>query len=211
VVSNGVDLEYFAPWSEETEPHSVVFNGVLNYRPNLDAANYLVEQVWPLVLERCPSARLVLVGRAPEREAASLRRATVEVIGTVPDVRPYLGRAEVVAVPIRMGGGTRFKVVEALSMAKPMVSTTLGCEGLSVRDREHLLIADDPETFAREILELFEDGELRRRLGLAGRALAEQNYSWRLAGERLEALYQRVMSDGVPSHLPVVDLQPAGV
>ena len=110
-----------------------------------------------------------------------------------------------------MGGGTRFKVVEALSMAKPMVSTTLGCEGLSVSDREHLLIADDAETFAREILELFEDGEQRRRLGLAGRALAEQNYSWHLAGERLEALYRRVMGDAVPSHSPAVDLQPAGV
>jgi polysaccharide biosynthesis protein PslH len=211
VVPNGVDLEYFAPWTEATEPQSVVFNGVLNYRPNLDAATYLVEEVWPLVLDVCPSARLILVGRAPERDAAALRRPTVEVTGTVPDIRPYLGRAEVVAVPIRMGGGTRFKVVEALSMGKPMVSTTLGCEGLSVRDREHLLIADDAETFAREILELFEDGELRRGLGTAGRALAEEKYSWHLAGERLEALYRQVTIDSAPSHRPAMDLQPAGV
>jgi polysaccharide biosynthesis protein PslH len=209
VVPNGVDLEYFAPWTAETQPHTVVFNGVLNYRPNVDAAIHLVEEIWPLVLGRCPSARLVLVGRAPEREARALRRPTVDVVGSVPDIRPYLSSAEVVAVPIRMGGGTRLKVVEALSMAKPMVSTSIGCEGLAVRDREHLLIADDTETFARQILELFDDAELQRRLGLAGRTLAEQSYSWHLAGERLEALYRRVMGDG--SHRSVVDLEPAGV
>jgi glycosyltransferase involved in cell wall biosynthesis len=209
VVPNGVDLEYFAPWTAETQPHTVVFNGILNYRPNLDAATDLVEHVWPLVLGRCPSARLVIVGHAPEREARALRRPTVDVVGTVPDVRPYLGSAEVVAVPIRMGGGTRLKVVEALSMAKPMVSTSLGCEGLAVRDREHLLIADDIETFARQILELFDDADLRRRLGFAGRALAEQSYSWHLAGDRLEALYRRVMGEG--SRRSVVDLEPVGV
>jgi polysaccharide biosynthesis protein PslH len=211
VVSNGVDLEYFAPWTQATEPHSVVFNGVLNYRPNLDGATHLVEEVWPLVLEACPSARLSIVGRAPERDAATLRRPTVEVLGTVPDIRPYLGRAEVVAVPIRMGGGTRFKVVEALSMGKPMVSTTLGCEGLSVSDRQHLLIGDDAETFAHRILELFKDGDLRRGLGIAGRALAEEKYSWHLAGERLESLYRRVAIHGAPSRRPAVDLQPAVV
>jgi glycosyltransferase involved in cell wall biosynthesis len=195
VVPNGVDLDYFAAWTGETRPYSVVFNGVLNYRPNLDAATHLVDEVWPLVLERCPPARLVLVGRAPDRTAEALRRPTVDVVGSVPDIRPYIGGAEVVAVPIRMGGGTRLKVVEALSMAKPMVSTSLGCEGLAVRDGEHLLIADDAETFARRILELFDDAELRRRLSSGSRILAEERYSWRLAGDRLQALYQQVIGD----------------
>lgn len=195
VVPNGVDLDYFAPWTGETRPYTVVFNGILNYRPNLDAAIHLVDHVWPLVLERCPPARLVIVGRATEREAQALRRPTVDVVGSVPDIRPYIGSAEVVAVPIRMGGGTRLKVVEALSMAKPMVSTSLGCEGLAVRDGEHLLIADDAETFARRILELFEDAELRRRLSSASRTLAEERYSWHLAGDRLQELYQQVIGD----------------
>jgi glycosyltransferase involved in cell wall biosynthesis len=209
VVPNGVDLEYFAPWTDETQPHSVVFNGILNYRPNLDAAIHLVDDVWPLVLERCPSALLVIVGRAGEREARALRRATVDVVGSVPDIRPYLGSAEVVAVPIRMGGGTRLKVVEALSMAKPTVSTSIGCEGLAVRDREHVLIADGAETFAQQILALFGDAQLRRRLGLAGRTLVEQSYSWHLAGERLEALYRRVVSPALQSHPRNMRLEPA--
>ena len=193
VAPNGVDLEYFAPWAGDTQPHSVVFNGVLNYRPNIDAATYLVEEIWPCVLESCPSARLVIVGNAPEREARALRRPTVAVVGRVPDIRPYLGAAEVVAVPIRMGGGTRLKVVEAASMAKPIVCTTLGSEGLAVRDREHLLIADDRARFAAGILELFEHPSLRRRLGEAGRALAERDYPWQLSGDRVDALYHRVL------------------
>lgn len=195
VVVNGVDLEYFAPWTGDVEPHTVVFNATLDYRPNLDAVTHLVEDVWPLVLAACPSARLSVVGKAPERDAQRIRRPTVEVVGRVPDVRPHLGRAQVVAVPVRMGGGTRLKVVEALSMAKPMVSTSPGCEGLAVTDRRHLLIADDAPAFAERILELFADPALGRALGAAGRALAESNYSWRLAGDRLESLYRRILGD----------------
>jgi glycosyltransferase involved in cell wall biosynthesis len=208
VVPNGVDLEYFAPWAGNVQPKSVVFNGILNYRPNLDAAVHLVDDVWPLVLKRCPSARLVLVGSAPKRLVQRLAQPTVEVLGRVPDIRPYLGSAHVIAVPVRMGGGTRLKVVEALSMAKPMVSTSLGCEGLAVRDREHLLIADDAEGFAGRILELFEDAALGQRLGMAGRALAENAYSWHLAGDRLAELYQRVVNGQPDLHRPFARTEP---
>jgi glycosyltransferase involved in cell wall biosynthesis len=199
-VPNGVDLEYFAPWTGDVQPNSVVFNATLDYRPNVDAVNHLVEDVWPLVQARSPSAQLWIVGNAPEREAQRLRRPSIEVLGRVPDVRPYLGGAQVVVVPVRMGGGTRLKVVEALSMAKPMVSTTLGCEGLAVADREHVLIADDADSFAAGILGLFEDPALGRCLGKAGRSLVEESYSWQLAGARLDALYARVVAeDGAPA------------
>jgi glycosyltransferase involved in cell wall biosynthesis len=194
VVPNAVDLDYFAPDPAPVTPDTVVFNGILNYRPNLDAAQHLVEDVWPLVLARRPAARLQIVGRADAREVSLLTRPSVEVTGTVPDIRPFLRSAAAVAIPIRMGGGTRLKVVEAMSLGKAMVSTSIGCEGIAVHDREHLLIADGAEAFAAGIVELLEDEPLRRRLGAAARARAEESYSWDLAGDRLEAVYRRIIA-----------------
>jgi glycosyltransferase involved in cell wall biosynthesis len=198
VVPNGVDLEYFRPEPGDPEPDTLVFNGILTYRPNLDAAYHLVDEVWPLVLRRRPEAKLMLVGRAYAPDLRNLRRPGVEVTGEVPDIRPYLKRAAVVGVPIRMGGGTRLKVVEGLAMGKPMVSTSLGCEGVAVRNGEHLVIADGAENFATGVVQLFDDSALGRKLGCAGRGLVEQEYSWSLAGERVEALYQRVAA-GAPN------------
>lgn len=192
VVPNGVDVDEFTPSRIACEPNTMVFNGTLEYRPNVDAAQYLVDEIWPLVRERCPNAGLTIVGRAPSAVARRLRRPGVQVTGEVPDVRSYLHRAAVVAVPIRMGGGTRLKVVEGLAMGKAMVSTTLGCEGIAVRDGEHLLIADEPHAFAGRVLDLFESPARRRGLGAAGRRLAEAEYTWALAGERLEELYRQV-------------------
>jgi glycosyltransferase involved in cell wall biosynthesis len=113
----------------------------------------------------------------------------------VPDIRPYVQGAAVVAVPVRIGGGTRLKVVEGLAMGKPIVSTSLGCEGLAVRGGEHLLIADDPAAFASRIVEVFENPTRNNELGRAGRRLVEARYSWDLAGERLEALYRQLTDD----------------
>jgi polysaccharide biosynthesis protein PslH len=192
VVPNAVDLEYFSPSDDAVVPNSVVFNGTLGYRPNVDAAYHLVDEIWPLVRERCPDAELSIVGRATDADRRRLARTGVVVTGEVPDIRPYLHRAAVVAVPVRMGGGTRLKVVEGLAMGKAMVSTTIGCEGIAVRDGEHLLIGDTPDEFAAEILNCFGDPELRDRLGASGRRLTEEEYSWDLAGDRLDALYQRV-------------------
>jgi glycosyltransferase involved in cell wall biosynthesis len=203
VVPNGVDLEYFRGSGIVAEPYTVVFNGILTYRPNVDAAYHLVEDVWPLVRERCPRAELTIAGRSYAADARRLRRSGVTLTGEVPDVRPYLERAAVVAVPVRIGGGTRLKVVEGLSMGKAMVSTSLGCEGVAVRNGEHLLIRDRAAEFAGAIAELFEDDPLRRDLGRAGRRLVEREYSWDLAGERLEALYGRIgIEEQAPAKAP---------
>jgi glycosyltransferase involved in cell wall biosynthesis len=192
VVPNAVDLEYFSPSIDAVEPNSVVFNGTLGYRPNVDAAYHLVDEIWPLVRERCPDAQLTIVGRASEADRRRLAGPGVLVTGEVADVRPYLQRASVIVVPVSIGGGTRLKVVEGLAMGKAMVSTTLGCEGVAVRDGEHLLIGDGAAAFAARILDCFADPELRDRLGVAGRRLTEEDYSWELAGDRLDALYTRV-------------------
>ena len=194
VVPNGVDLEYFHPNQLQSEPNTAVFNGVLDYRPNLDAAYYLVDELWPRVLDRFPSAQLTIVGRAGPLEISRLQRPGVAVTGQVPDVRPYLAKAAVVLVPIRMGGGTRLKVVEGLAMGKPMVSTSLGCEGVNVQDEEHLLVADAPGPFTTAVQRLFEDRSLAAALGRAGRSRMEQEYSWDLAGARLDDLYGRLLA-----------------
>ena len=192
VVPNGVDLGHFRPAAVEPEPNTLLFNGVLDYRPNLDAAQHLTETIWPLIVRRCPGARLTIVGRGHAADLRRLRGPDVQVTGEVDDLRPYLERAAVVGVPIRMGGGTRLKVVEGLATGKAMVSTSLGCEGVAVQDGEHLLIADDAESFASEVLRLFADRRLGAALGRAGRALAERRYSWDLAAERLDALHRRI-------------------
>ena len=201
VVPNAVDLDAFAPSAASVEPATVVFNGTLEYRPNVDAAQHLVEEIWPLVLNSYPEARLTVVGRGQEADLRRLRRPGVTVTGEVPDVRPYLRRAAVVAVPVRIGGGTRLKVVEGLACGKAIVSTSLGCEGIAVRDGEHLLIADDAQAFAARLLELFNDPVLGEALGATGRGLVERRYSWELAGDRLEELYARVVSQP-PSSRP---------
>lgn len=201
IVPNGVDLEYFAPSNAPITPRTVVFNATLTYRPNLDAALHLVQDIWPLVQARCPEAQLTIVGQASEAEIRRFSRPGVVLTGSVPDVRPYLRQAAVVAVPVRMGGGTRLKVVEALAMGKAMVSTTLGSEGVDVRDQEHLLVGDGAPDFAARILELFDRPDVGDALGRAGRRRIEESYSWELAVDRLQLLYERIIPgarDGAP-------------
>jgi sugar transferase (PEP-CTERM/EpsH1 system associated) len=192
-VPNGVDVEYFHPDATPVEPRTLVFNGVLDYRPNIDGVNFLVDEVLPLLRERFPDVRLTVVGRGAASEVRALERRGVEATGEVPDVRPYLRRAAVVVVPIRMGSGTRLKVVEALALAKPVVSTAVGCEGVDVHDREHLLIGDTAQTFAAQVERLFDDAEGGERLGRAGRELMERQYSWDYAGRLLEDVYALVV------------------
>jgi polysaccharide biosynthesis protein PslH len=202
-VPNGVDVDYFQPAGEPVEPRSLVFNGVLDYRPNIDAVNFLVDEVLPLLRKRWPDVRLTVVGRGSPADVESLRRRGVDATGEVPDVRPYLHRAAVVVVPIRMGSGTRLKVVEGLALGKAMVSTTVGHEGVEVCDEEHLLIGDDAESFAAQVGRLFDDPALGERLGRAGRELMERDYSWDTAGRRLEEVYRWAL--GQPTEVPRTD------
>jgi polysaccharide biosynthesis protein PslH len=206
VVPNAVDLDYFAPCNIPPEPHTVIFNGTLDYRPNLDAARYLIDDIWPLVRRRYPDAALTLTGRNDGVDIRSLTRPGVRLLGEVPDIRPSVSGAAVVAVPIRIGGGTRLKVLEGLAMGKAMVSTAVGCEGVAVRDGEHLMIADDAPAFASRISEVFEKPGLRDALGQAGRRLIETRYSWKLAGARLEALYRQI-TDKEPDRSVQTELQ----
>jgi sugar transferase (PEP-CTERM/EpsH1 system associated) len=194
VVANGVDIDYFRPSAEVVEPDTLVFNGVLDYRPNLDAALFLVDEVLPRVRAVVPTARLTIVGRGAACDLAHLRKHPgVRVTGEVPDVRPYLAGSCAVVVPIRLGGGTRLKVVEGLAMGRPMVTTTLGCEGIDVHDGEHLLIRDDADAFAAAAATLLADPQCGAALGAAGRELMEARYSWASAAARLEEHYRALV------------------
>jgi len=162
------------------EPDLVVFQGALDWFPNRDAVDFFLAQIWPLVLRDQPGARLLIVGRRPPAAflARHRRQPRVEFTGTVEDVRPYLARAAVAVVPLRIGSGTRLKILEAAAMGKAIVSTPLGAEGLELAPGSEIVIAAGREEFAREVTQLLASPPRRRRLGAAARARVQTDYSF---------------------------------
>ena len=194
VVPNAVDTNYFRPTEVVPEPDRLVFTGTMNYRPNIDAVAYFVRHILPAIVRARPNARLTIVGAYPTEDVRSLESPRVHVVGRVPDIRPYLAVASVVVIPLRTGSGTRLKLIEALAMAKPVVSTSLGAEGIPVRDGEHLLVADGPSAFAESVVRLLRDTALARALGQAGREYAAEHLTWDHSGSELEQFYGRILS-----------------
>jgi sugar transferase (PEP-CTERM/EpsH1 system associated) len=197
VVPNAVDTDYFSPGDVAVDQDSMVFVGRMDYRPNVDAVTWFALHVLPHVRRVRPSVVLTVVGDGAPSSVRRLAGPDVIVTGRVDDVRPFVRRAGVVVVPLRAGGGTRFKVLEALSMAKPVVSTTVGVEGLDVAGGEHLLLADDPDEMAKHVLHLMADPALRARIGAAGRSLAVERYGWAAAAARLETFHSEVVAGAV--------------
>jgi polysaccharide biosynthesis protein PslH len=178
VVPTGVDTEqYQAAPAASGNPPLVVFPGSMDWEPNIDAVEYFCRDVWPAVLTAFPQARFQIVGRNPHPRVQRLASASVEVTGTVPSVSDYLRSATVVVVPLRIGGGTRLKIFEAMAMAKALVSTSIGAEGLDVTRGRDLVIADDAELFAAGISQLLRDPALRRTYEQNAAALAAR-YDW---------------------------------
>jgi glycosyltransferase involved in cell wall biosynthesis len=169
----------------------MVFVGGLGWFPNLDAMRYFCDSVFPLVLHECPEANLTVVGKNPDERAARSIAAHpgVRLTGMIDDIRDTVSAAAVYVVPLRMGGGTRLKILDALSMGKAIVTTALGCEGLEVIHGEHLLIADEPQTFAREVLRLLANPDLAVELGRRGRELVRKRYEWKVIAEAMEEVY----------------------
>jgi glycosyltransferase involved in cell wall biosynthesis len=189
VIPNGVDVRAFAPSTAQTDPGSILFFGAINYFPNADGVTFFIDEVLPTIRGRRPDATLRVLGPGAGEEVLARRGNGVDIIGMVDDVNPHLDRAAVVVVPLRIGGGTRLKIVEALAKGKAVVSTRLGAEGIDVVDGEHLLLADDPQEIADRVEQVLADPVLARRLGDAGRRLAEERYSWAVVTDRLEQFY----------------------
>ena len=192
VVPNGVDTDYFQPTDPRIESDlELVFTGKMDFRPNVDAVLWFAEDILPLIHEHLPGTSLTVVGRDPHRRLAAVRNLPqVTVTGYVDDVRPYIARASVFVVPLKVGGGTRLKLLQAMSMAKAIVSTSLGCEGIDVEHGRHLIVADDPAGFASAVIELMEDPGKRRELGLAARSEACSQHDWKQITPLLEKVYE---------------------
>ncbi|HLY32015.1 MAG TPA: glycosyltransferase, partial [Ktedonobacterales bacterium] len=187
VVPNGVDIQTFAPDERTAEiAGRIVFTGSFDYYPNIQGALWFAEQCWSAIRRVIPQASWYLVGRNPSPEILRLGELPgVTVTGSVPTVQPYLAAAQVVIAPLLTGGGTRLKIMEAMAMSRPLVTTAQGCEGIDCVSNRHLLVADDPTTFTDAVVALLGDRERRETLGAAGRALVEDRYSWDRCGDDL--------------------------
>jgi sugar transferase (PEP-CTERM/EpsH1 system associated) len=191
VNSNAVDLGRFAPRECARARDAIVFSGNLGYFPNVDAAVWLAREILPRIRADVPGATSTLVGARPARAVRRLAApgAHVAVLGPVPDLVPHIASASVAVAPLRAGSGQSLKVLEAMACGTPVVATRRAVEGLAVADGTHLLLADDADTFARQVVRLLREPGLARRLAGAGRALVESRYDWETSVAALDAVY----------------------
>ena len=194
VVPNGTDTEYFHPNGTESVAGRVAFVGPTYTHPNRDAVQFLLQEIWPKVRAADGSTSLRLIGRnTPEDQARYDAEPGVAALGYLPDIRPALSEARCFVVPIRVGGGTRLKILDAWAMGKAVVSTSIGCEGLDAVDGENILIRDTPDAIASAILEVVRDAPLRARLERNGRRMATDTYNWNVVGQRIRAAYGELL------------------
>jgi glycosyltransferase involved in cell wall biosynthesis len=195
VVPNGVDTGEFQP--DSASGAGIAFVGGTNTFPNRDALEFFASGVLPHLGASARHMPIRWIGRAlPDQRRDYAARYGIDLTGYVEDVRPLLRQAACHIVPLRVGGGTRLKILNSWAMGKPVVSTSIGCEGLAAADGDNILIRDDPKDFARAIAAVLDDGELRRRLGERGRATAERLYSWDAIGRAMRETYLTVASHG---------------
>jgi sugar transferase (PEP-CTERM/EpsH1 system associated) len=186
-VPTGVDTNFFRPsGNEQLDAHNIVFTGSMDWLPNEDAISYFTEQVMPRIRQAIPDATLTVVGRNPYQSLLELAKRDSSVIVTrrVDDVRPYMERAAAYVVPLRIGGGTRLKIYEAMAMEKAIVSTTIGAEGLPLKDGTELLLADTAESFAEAVVRVLNDKSLAHRLGARAAATVREQFGWEKVAER---------------------------
>jgi polysaccharide biosynthesis protein PslH len=189
IVPNGIDTKANVPLPFPEVPTDLLFVGNMGYRPNIDAMHWFCRDILPLIKSAVPGAELWITGLHPPAEVRALAGDGVHVTGTVSDVRPFYERSAVCIVPLRAGGGTRLKILEAMALGRPVVSTTIGAEGLDVMDGEHLFLSNTAEDFARKTLLLLADEAARQALARRGRELVEEYYEWDVIARQLVRTY----------------------
>jgi glycosyltransferase involved in cell wall biosynthesis len=209
VIPNGIDVRSYDPdavhaWkntpistqSVQSPISTLIFTGKMDFRPNIDAMIWFGREVFPLVRQSAPEARLLIVGQQPGPRLDVLRADPyITITGAVDDVRPYISDAAVYIAPLRVGGGTRFKLLEAMAMRRPIVSTSLGCEGFPVADGQELLIGDSPAGFAAQVTRLLNDPALRDGLVRRAHRLVSEQYDWSVIVPQLEHIYATLLND----------------
>lgn len=196
VAANGVDIDFFAPQEIEAEDDHLVFVGVMDYYPNEEGAEFFCKEVLPLVREKRRSCKFTIVGARPSERVRALDRLPgVTVTGAVDDIRPYMARATLAVIPLRLARGVQNKVLEAMSMGMATVSSVAAFRGVRAVEGEHGLVADEPQDFAEKVLSLLSDPERRSSMGAAARQVMIDEYSWEAKVGQLEALYQKVIDE----------------
>jgi glycosyltransferase involved in cell wall biosynthesis len=198
IIPNAADLDYYQPRPPDRSPdgRTVVYFGLLSTVPNVDAVIHFVRDIWPRIATAHPEAHCKIIGGRPPPSLLALAGPRVELTGFVSDLRPHLAAAAAVVVPLRLGSGTRLKIVEAMAMGKAIVSTTLGAEGIDAVPGRDILIEDEPVAFANQISRLLTDPGLAARIGQSARRLATERYGWSEAAKALEGFYHRILEAG---------------
>ena len=195
IIPNGVDVAHYQPDFSAEAPAHLIYIGSMDWYPNEDAVSFFADEVLPQIHTEVPDVKFSIVGGNPSARVQKLaEKEGIVVTGRVPEIKPYFAEATVFVVPLRIGSGTRLKILEALAMGKAIVSTSVGAEGLDLKDSEEIFIADEPTVFAEAVTRLLKDPSLRRRIGESGRARVEQDYDWRSISEKLHQLYTKILS-----------------
>jgi polysaccharide biosynthesis protein PslH len=198
VIPNAADVEYYQPRPTDPPPdgRTLVYFGLLSTIPNIDGVVHFVRDIWPRIAKAHPEAHCKIIGGGPPPSLLALAGPRVELTGFVSDLRPHLAAAAAVVVPLRLGGGTRLKIVEAMAMGKAIVSTTLGAEGIEAAPGRDILIEDDPAAFAHAVSRLLTEPGLAAHIGQSARRLAAERYAWSGAAQALEGFYRQILEAG---------------
>lgn len=196
VIPNGVDTDYFHPRPGEETP-ALIYTGGMNMFANRDAVEWFLDAIWPRIKAAVPDVRFHAIGQRPSPRVleAAAKDSAIVAPGFVDDVRPYVARSAVYVVPLRVGGGTRLKMVDAMAQGKAIVATTVGAEGIDGENGKHFVLADEPQAFADQVIRLLRDAGARAQLGAAARQRAEQRYAWPILGDQLAGHYARVIEE----------------
>ncbi len=194
VIPNGVDQEYFKWDDQERDENSIVFVGQMNYYVNVDSVLHFYNSAFNKIQKQNPKIHFSIVGADPKKSISNLvKNPSVEVTGYVPDIRPYITRAAVFVCPMVCGSGIQNKILHAMAMGTPVVTTSLAIQALEVKDGEHLLVADDPQQFAEAVTSLLKNKNLQKQLSINARNYVHEHHDWDAIGQKLEAVYRRML------------------